>query len=80
MRVVLLRDPGELLEPDPVVLAGVLHAGLRERAGHQAGAEHALDRADRIVAAGRLVGAVAPRRRRDAEQVSTVRGSPGAGQ
>ncbi len=70
VRVVLLSHLGELLEPDSVVLVGVLHAGLRERPGHQAGTEDALDRADRAVAAGRLEGPVAGRSRGDAEQTA----------
>ena len=55
MRVVLLGDLGELLEADAVVLVRVLHARLREHAGHQAGAEQTLDLHHRAVAATRLV-------------------------
>ena len=61
--MVLLRDLGELLEADSVVLVGVLHAGLRERARHQARAEDALDRADGAIPARGLVRLVLPGRR-----------------
>ena len=49
--MVLLRDLGELLEADAVVLVGVLHAGLAEHRGHRAGTEPAVDRHDAAVAA-----------------------------
>ena len=53
MRVVLLGDPGEQLEARAAVLVAVLHADLGEHAGHGLGADAAVDRGDRAVAARR---------------------------
>ena len=44
----------EQLEVDAAVLVAVLHADLREHAGHRLGADPAVDRRDRAVAARRL--------------------------
>ena len=51
VRVVLLGDLGEQLEVDAAVLVAVLHADLREHARHRLGADAAVDRRDRAVAA-----------------------------
>ena len=52
VRVVLLADLGEELEARAAVLVAVLHADLGEDARHDLGADAAVDRGDRAVAAG----------------------------
>ena len=61
--MVLLGDLGEQLEVDAAVLVAVLHADLREHARHRLGADAAVDRRDRAVAALRRprVGVLAAR-------------------
>ena len=49
--MVLLGDAGEELEAGTAVLVAVLHADLREDAGHRVGADASVDRGDRAVAA-----------------------------
>ncbi len=72
MRVVLLADLGEQLEAGAAVLVAVLHADLGEHAGHRLGADPAVERTDRAVAAVRLpLVAVALGHAATAEQADT---------
>ena len=64
VRVVLLGDAREQLEARAAVLVAVLHADLREHAGHRVGADAAVDRGDRAVAAARRPVRVGRTRRR----------------